>query len=54
MLIHKDTQSMKYSKDISRVYQLHVGKQQDCYSKKGRLGPVGLKREKTNYTNLPL
>ena len=25
MLIHKDTQSMKYSKDKSRVWQLHAG-----------------------------
>ena len=27
MLIHKDTQSMKYSKDKSKVYQLNVGEQ---------------------------
>ena len=34
MLIHKDTQSMKYSKDKSRVYQLNVGNNETVTAKK--------------------
>ena len=48
MLIHKDTQSMKYSKDKSRVYQLNVGNNETVTAKKKKkkstLGPVGLKK----------
>ena len=34
MLIHKDTQSMKYSKDKSRVYQINVGNNKTEKAKK--------------------
>ena len=34
MLIHKVTQSMKYSKDKSRVYELNVGEQKTMTAKK--------------------
>ena len=52
MLIHKDIQSMKYSKDKSKVYKLKVGKQKTRDSKKRYTRTSRLKKENWNTASL--